>query len=409
MTNKIMKLCSVLLCIALLSSAFGLVSFADDTDNTFDFKLLTNTDWNKSYADSVINLPSSLGGKSDLGDDYFALKSVKKYSSSNATRWKYDLTSATKQTYTWEFDALVTAGAVANVGFSTYTNFSMTDSLIKGQMQGVTLENPQVANKPNQWHRVALSYDASLRQMQSYVDGNQVGIVTGFDFENLKYAAFSMDIGLSEVGSMVVYDNAILHNEPYDPSKHLGLAPQISLTADANGIEITGDSLIYDEKIVSDVATVVSLIDAGDSNVSVFKDSTFTELAEGTLLGSECIAVEGANGMYSYYSVKKASLAIYNNEVQFVKDGSKIGAVAKFINTSSEDGLVVMIMVFKDENGVIQKLAASSEVAIPSGTTNPDDAVVEIAPVPSDGFTPEVFFIKGWSGRQRLFDDIYSE
>ena len=400
-----MKLCSALLCISLLASAFGIVSFADDTDNTFDFKLLTNTDWNKSYADSVINLPSSLGGKSDLGDDYFALKSVKKYSSSNATRWKYDLTDATKQTYTWEFDILVTEGAVANVGFSSYSVFVMNDSLITGSGDGY----PQVSNKPNQWHRVALSYDASLRQMQSYVDGNQVGIVKSIDFEKLIYAAFSMDIGLSEVGSIVVYDNAILHNEPYDPSKHICLAPQISLTADASGIELTGDSLIYDDKIVSDVATVVSSIDAGDSNVSVFKDSTCTELAEGTLLGSECIAVEGANGMYSYYSVKKASLAIYNNEVQFVKDGSKIGAVAKFINTSSQDGSVVMIMVFKDENGVIQKLAASSEIAIPLGTTNPDDAVVEIAPVPSAGLTPEVFFIKSWSGRQRLFDDIYSE
>lgn len=386
-----------------------LSSYADNGVSDFDLHSLVNTDWNKSYVTGVTDLPSCLGGKSDLGDDYFALKSVRKYSSSNAARWKYSLEDAEKKTYTWEVDVLVTEGAVVNMGFSTYNIFVMSDSLIRGQVQGATLDNPQVQNKPNQWRKVVLSYDESKRQMQSYVDGNQVGIVTGMDFHNLKYAAFSMDIGLSEIGSTVVYDNAIMYNEPYDPSKHINQAPEISLITDVSGIDLTGDTIFYDEEVVSDVETILSSIDAGDSNISVFKDSTCTELAENELSGSECIAVEGTNGMYSYYYLNKASLAIYDNKVEFVKEGSSVGAITKFTNTSSTDRTVVMIMVLKDENGIIRKLAASREIVVPSKTDNPDDAIVEISPITCGDYTPEVFFIESWSNRQRLFDKIYSE
>lgn len=381
---------------------------ADDTDLTFDLRSLTNTDWNRSYANVVTDLSASFGGMQELGDDYFALQSSQKYSSSNAARWKCYLENLDKHTYTWELDVLVTEGAVANIGFSTYSVFVMTDKKINGTKQGASLENSEVSNKPNQWRKVAISYDADKRQMQSYVDGHQVGVVAAFDFENLKYIAFSMDVGLSEVGSMIIYDNAIMYNEPYNPLKHLNADPQISLKDDSDGLNIMGSDIVYDENLIFDVSSIVSSIDAGDNRVAIYKDSTCAEPASGKLLGTECIVVEGSNGMYSYYCLKKASLSVYDNNVEFVYDSSKVGARAKFINTSSNDKTIVMIMVLKDENGIIQKLAASSELTIPAGSENPEDGIVEITPIVSNGYTAEVFFIESWSGRQRLFDDIYT-
>ncbi|MBO5369706.1 MAG: hypothetical protein J6B23_03395 [Clostridia bacterium] len=413
MNRKKSVFLTIILCFGIIFCSFSAVSLAEESDVSEERVHLVVGEGD--FTDSNLNAGTfdgawtgikavrtgGVGGKAS--DDMSSLFNVTmEQDKFRSIRYHYNISGYESDFYLVT-DIYVTDGGVGSISFGTGNKYFE----LKGDGT-VSVGNGSVSPvgevKSNEWHRLVMSFvKTNGFALTMYLDGTELTTVNVGNLAGARQTlAFCADYGCLK-GSNIAFDNTYLYSKSYEYDPHSAfLKPEI--TVDENVVKLQNGTIRWEDTKVSTVEELLGAIGIGNHTVRIYKDSSMKEEAipADNLSGSEYIVVESADGILSYYPTLKEKVELIS--VEFTGDEASVGAKGVLSNTTSTPCNAVMIIVFKNENGIMKKVVPSEEVSV-SGT----DYVIEIAPVSADGLTAEVLFIDGWSTKLRLFDKIYSK
>lgn len=259
-----------------------------------------------------------------------------------------------------------------------------------------------------QWHHIGITFRSGNRYC-FWIDDEFLG---GSDFINPStYDRIGFSLMAGSYGGRAAYTDIYKYYDTYAvatdiaASNHDRTNHSVTLPGTEEVLIDSENKSVVFKDSVTDFDTFKSAITESAENVldvKFYSDDYKTETKN--LSDIKNMLVKSTGDVYYYYTVEKEALKIKSFE--FIESESSVGATSVFSNTTTSDKSLVMILVLKDTDGIIEKIAASAETVIASGE---QDIEVSIEPVESEGLTPEVFFIESWSSRLRLFDEIYKK
>ena len=164
-------------------------------------------------------------------------------------------------------------------------------------------------------------------------------------------------------------------------------------------IDTDSKSIAIDTDAYSDVQLLKTAI-LSNSNASDLRllKSDFSDAADVSDI-KVCMLVSSSGNAYDYYSV---SPFFSLENLEFVSDGTKVGATASFSNMLSDAKTVTMILVVKNSAGAIEQVYSSDTISVET------DEDLSIEPVETAGGDVCVFFVDNWSSRTGIMSNIYT-
>ena len=404
------KVLTLFLTLAMIVSMSSVVSFAEDTDTTFTIGTGTYGSLNDPNKVPMTEV-AGLGGKAD--DDTAMAFVLDGAGCATSIRWQYPLTHINASD-------VATSGGSKGIyfAFNIYADGDVTARICYAGSYDIIKWNPDgtakvtglaepITLERGKWHKVVLSMnDQNGGRFGGFIDGVKIPANVDSTWNSITGKGplgFGFEAGSKN--GIVAFDDA--YSAYWSGSESYTHICSQDLPVYSGAENLTFDSekntITYNDEAFSDVASLEEAIQSAFSN-AVYAGLFNADLSEHVEIVSDAkvLAVKLNTGAYHYFNVKKEEFTPIS--VEFVGDTTNVGAVSLFSNTTSSDKTLVMILVFKDENGVIQKLLTSEEISIASGEENVE---VLIEPVEAEGLNAEVFFIESWATRLRLLDEIY--
>lgn len=293
------------------------------------------------------------------------------------------------KTFTVEFNAYAEGDTIlrVNCDYSGDTNVFMrwlADGTVEANVDG-TLTALTTAER-EEWHRIAVNYDSVRKRYSLFIDGELVTDTSPYWTGGARMS-YGIDTGSST--GFGAFSDLKYYYGYYYPSLYYTPA----------GIESTNENIIIED-------TSIYVNEDGIKSIDEIKKTVSTDAAYISIIGSTVsegtkIVTETLDNIVGYYRIKSP---LSCDGVNFTVSDGTVTAEATVNNKLSSDASAVMIMVQKDENGVITNVSASEKMEISS-----DGTAFIIENIPETGSIREVFFITGWESRLGLFNKIYSE
>ena len=403
------KILSLFLCLAMLFNAMSLVAFAEETDN--GIVDISPTDGSLNIDDFSLQERAGLGGKK--ADDISMAFVLDESGTTSEIKWNYTLSGI-------ESSKVGTSGGAKGVyfAFNLYASGEATAIFQYGDGYPILTWKPDgtaavngvsdpITMVRNRWHKVVVSMnDYSGGRLDLFVDGVRIKKEVDSSWGKISTKSpLSIGVSKGSKNGIVAFDDGYYSywTSPtnYNKIKNQEL-PIFTETADIS-CNSAGDSLEYAEDTYADVNELIAGLRAAFSNAAQIRvyNNDLSAPASG-LDDVKIVVIKLQSGAYCYFNIKMREFL--PDSVNFIASDGDIGVTATFSNPTTRNKSVVAVMVLKDANGIIQKIAASPQTTVYSMD---NDVAVSIEPIESENLIAEVFFIENWSARQRLFDNIY--
>ncbi len=403
------KILALFLCAAMVFSVSSLSVFAEETVgelvgvNTEDGSLNSNQF-------SLTELSGLAGKASDDAATAFVLDES---GASSEIKWSYALseivpdkvgTSGASKGIYFAFNLYASGDAVARISYSS--GYKILEWGSDGTATATGASDP-ITMERGKWHKIVLSMnDSNGGRIALFVDGVRIAASADSTWNSISgKSPLSIGVVENSKNGIVAFDD-IYYSYWEAPNTYNSIKGQ-DLPAITNTENVTYESetntFVYAEDVFADVEGLGAELQSVFSNaeeIGIFnKDlsAPATDLAD-----AKIVAIKLNSNAYCYFNIKMQEFI--PDHVEIIGDETCSGVASIFSNPTSKDKSVVIILVLKDENGVIQKLAASPETVVEAGA---EDVEIVIEPIESEGLKAEAFFIESWSTRLRLFDEIY--
>lgn len=263
------------------------------------------------------------------------------------------------------------------------------------------LKKKENAAAPGKWHTVGITADYAGNRFFIWLDGELLTsngwLTTGGTNPHFDDIKLGVSAGKYTLGGKAAYDNLKI-SRGYFPAADHALTEENS-----DKLTFSGGTAVYDYNI-EDTEELKGVLAAqtGAGAVRLFKSEDKREEAE-TVEEAKIAEVSSAGGITqnTYALEMKDPLS---SEVSFYTEDGRTAGIGKVVNGKTNASYpVVMIMVMKNEKGVIERVYAAAPAEV-SGTE-----YIQTELVPLNGCTPEVFFIDTWQTQRLLFGRIFAE
>ena len=406
------KIIALILAFAMIASLSSVIVFAEDDDTTFDIGRGTYGSLNDPSKISMTEL-AGIGGKA--ADDTSMGFVLDEVGISTSIRWQYPLTHINPSD-------VGTSGGSKGIyfAFNIYADGDVTARVCYGGSYNIIVWNPDgtatvtgvaepIELERGKWHKVVLSMnDSNGGRLGFFIDGVKLTSNGDSTWNSItSKSPLSFGFEAKSKNGIVAFDDSYLAYWAGSDSYTKICSQDLYEYGGAEGLNFDADTktISYDEDMFDSVEYLTEQINSMFLNSAevILSNADMSAQAE-TVRDAKVATVRLDSGAYHYFTVKK--MDFMPNYVEFVGDSENVGVVSTFSNLTLSDKSLVMILVFKDENDIIQKLCASEELVITPGEENVE---VLIEPVESEGLNAEVFFIESWSTRLRLLDEIYKK
>ena len=252
------------------------------------------------------------------------------------------------------------------------------------------------------WHRLTIGYDLNRERVVIYADGVRLtnsgsrSLGKTGDAGQLNNT-LRIGLGDTSVNGTIAMDDIIGYKGHYYPDDDI--INVYSPDDDTLKIDTDSKSIAIDTDAYSDVQLLKTAI-LSNSNASDLRllKSDFSDAADVSDI-KVCMLVSSSGNAYDYYSV---SPFFSLENLEFVSDGTKVGATASFSNMLSDAKTVTMILVVKNSAGAIEQVYSSDTISVET------DEDLSIEPVETAGGDVCVFFVDNWSSRTGIMSNIYT-
>lgn len=408
--KKMKKILALFLCITMVFAVSTLSVFAEETVS--DLVAVNFEDGTLNTNQFSLTELSGLGGKSS--DDTSMAFVLDETGKDSEVKWSYALsgidadkvaTSGGSKGVYFSFNLYASGDVGARISYSS-AGYKILEWNSDGTAIATGASEP-LAMERGRWHKIVLSMnDSNGGRFALFVDGVRIATSADATWNSISTKSpLSIGILPNSKNGIVAFDD-IYYSYWQSPNTYNNIKDQ-DLPLFANTENITFDSetntFVYAEEVFADVEGLGAELQSAFSNaeeIGIFnKDlsAPATDLAD-----AKIVAVKLNSNAYCYFNIKMQEFI--PEHVEIIGDETCSGVASIFSNPTSKDKSVVIILVLKDENGVIQKLAASPETVVEAGA---EDVEIVIEPIESEGLKAEAFFIESWTTRLRLFDEIY--